>query len=457
MPDPEALRIARGVAAQFAVAPLRVVPDHGEEPPPHDAWPDGADAEPDHGEPTREPDVTTGPAAGKTGTEETKKSTREAISPTPFVLRHPAEIQPREWLYGNHYIRKFVTATIAPGGMGKSSLALAEAVAMCTGKNLLGFPVRKPLRVWYWGGEDPISETERRIAAICLHYGISAEEIEGRLFFDSGRDLEIRLATMVKQQAAIDTALVDTLANALRAVEADVMMIDPFVASHGLPENDNTNIDWVLKAGWVPIADRANAAVELVHHVRKSTGGQTEFTVDDARGASSAMGAVRSARVLNLMTTEQASTGSVPVDERWQYFRVETGKTNMTARGGKPHWYRLRSVGLGNSRGDWPEDLVGVVTPWSMPGVFDNIQTDDVKKVQDKIAKGSWGANSQAGDWAGHAVGEALDISTSDDTGKAKVKGLLAAWIKSGALRQEHRHCTRAGKQRPFIVAGVSQ
>src|SRR6266851_1009986 len=79
-------------------------------------------------------DITTdSTATGKTGTEKTKKLTREAISPTPFVLRHPAEIQPREWLYGNHYIRKFVTATIAPGGMGKSSLALAEAVAMCTG------------------------------------------------------------------------------------------------------------------------------------------------------------------------------------------------------------------------------------------------------------------------------------------------------------------------------------
>jgi hypothetical protein len=441
----EAIQIARRAAAELNI---RGVELDDEQPAADDGY-QGATEIPEH--------INTGQiASNPQRSKEVQGAAREAISPTPFVLRNPAEIQPREWLYGNHYIRKFITATIAPGGMGKSSLALAEAVAMCTGKNLLGYHVRKPLRVWYWGGEDPISETERRVAAICLHYGISAEEIEGRLFFDSGRELSIRLATMVKQQANIDQPLVDALTNALKAVQADVMVVDPFVSSHGLGENDNTNIDWVLKAGWVPIADGANAAVELVHHVRKSTGGQAEFTVDDARGASSAMGAIRDARVLNLMTPEQAGASGVPVDERWQYFRVETGKANMTARGGKPHWYRLRSVGLGNSRGDWPEDLVGVVTPWSMPGVFDNIQTDDVKKVQDKIAKGAWGANSQAGDWAGHALGEALDISTSDDTGKAKVKGLLAAWIKSGALRQEHRHCTRAGKQRPFIVVGIT-
>jgi AAA domain len=79
--------------------------------------------------------------------------------------------------------------TAAPGGTGKSSLVLAEAVAMATGKDLLGVgytPERK-LRVWVWNGEDPIDEAQRRIAAICLHYGVKREHIEGQLFLDSGR------------------------------------------------------------------------------------------------------------------------------------------------------------------------------------------------------------------------------------------------------------------------------
>jgi hypothetical protein len=63
MPDPEALRIARGVAAQFAGAPVRAVPDHGEEPPPHDAIPPEADAEPDY-EPAGKPGASQGKPAG---------------------------------------------------------------------------------------------------------------------------------------------------------------------------------------------------------------------------------------------------------------------------------------------------------------------------------------------------------------------------------------------------------
>ena len=47
------------------------------------------------------------------------------------------------------------------------------------------------LRVWYWNGKDPRDETERRIAAICKHFRIAAVEIEGWLFVDSGRNLEI--------------------------------------------------------------------------------------------------------------------------------------------------------------------------------------------------------------------------------------------------------------------------
>ena len=49
----------------------------------------------------------------------------------------PASIPRREWLYDRHYIRKFVSATIAGGGVGKSALKLTEAVSMALGRDLL--------------------------------------------------------------------------------------------------------------------------------------------------------------------------------------------------------------------------------------------------------------------------------------------------------------------------------
>lgn len=54
-----------------------------------------------------------------------------------FIWRDPATIPRRQWPYGRHHIRKFVSATFAPGGVGKSSLVMGEAQAMASGKPLL--------------------------------------------------------------------------------------------------------------------------------------------------------------------------------------------------------------------------------------------------------------------------------------------------------------------------------
>src|SRR3954471_19131190 len=93
----------------------------------------------------------------------------------------------REWLYGKEFIRRYVTTTVAPGGVGKSSHAIVEALAMASGRNLIGDEPVGKLRVWIWNGEDPEDELQRRIVAAMLHYGITPGDIEGRLFVDSGR------------------------------------------------------------------------------------------------------------------------------------------------------------------------------------------------------------------------------------------------------------------------------
>ncbi len=67
-----------------------------------------------------------------------KPKPKPAISPTPFQWVEPEAIKPREWLYGQHLIRKYASGTLAPGAAGKSTLTISEAVAMASGKPLLG-------------------------------------------------------------------------------------------------------------------------------------------------------------------------------------------------------------------------------------------------------------------------------------------------------------------------------
>jgi hypothetical protein len=116
------------------------------------------------------------------------------ITPTFWIPRDPKSIPRRQCLYGNHYYRKFVSTTAAPGGRGKSSLDMVEAVAKAMKLPLLGVPVPKRLRVWYWNGEDPREEIDRRILAICLHFNIDQTELAEWLCTDNGRETPIHIA-----------------------------------------------------------------------------------------------------------------------------------------------------------------------------------------------------------------------------------------------------------------------
>jgi hypothetical protein len=61
----------------------------------------------------------------------------------------PTLLPKRDFIYGKHFLRGAVSATVADGGVGKSTLAIAEGIAIAMGLNLLGVPVPKPVPVLY--------------------------------------------------------------------------------------------------------------------------------------------------------------------------------------------------------------------------------------------------------------------------------------------------------------------
>ncbi|HXN88906.1 MAG TPA: AAA family ATPase [Methylocella sp.] len=378
------------------------------------------------------------------------------ITFTPYVWRDPKTIPRRSWLYGKHYIRKFISATLAAGGLGKSSLDLVEAIAMATGRALLGVPVPNRVRVAYWNGEDPADEIERRIAAILLHFKIPREEIEGRLCVDSGRNLPIHIASIEKGGIVFPDA--DALTRELIERKIDVLILDPFVRTHGVPENDNAAIDRVAQT-FAEIADEANCAIELTHHVRKASNfGRAEVTADDGRGAGSLKDAARCVRVMNVMAAAEAPAAQVKEKDRKSYFRVDDGgKANMTAPTESATWFRLISVHLYNDPAD-PNafgDSIGVVTSWKLPGIFAGNPPDALARIQAKIDSGDWGKDPRSGDWAGKAIAAVLDIDLSDEVQKERCKGMLEAWLQSKALKVLRKPSqTTRGRDRDAVVVG---
>src|SRR4051812_28338056 len=128
-----------------------------------------------------------------------------AIRATQFRWIDPSTLPRRQFLYGRHLIRGYCSTTVAPGGAGKSSLGMAEDLAMVTGRALLGEQSAGRLRVWHVNLKHPEDELRRRFAAAALHYRVSAEDIGDRLFIDSGRNTEIVIAT--ESRDGIDIAV----------------------------------------------------------------------------------------------------------------------------------------------------------------------------------------------------------------------------------------------------------
>jgi hypothetical protein len=355
--------------------------------------------------------------------------TAAPIKATAFEWIDPAAIPRRQWLYGRHYVRKFISETVSPGAYGKSTLVITEALALVTGRPLLGVSPDERVNVWYWNGEDPAEELQRRIVATCLHRGIDPAEIEGRLFVDTGRQTKIVIAEQTRAGAVIARPIVDAVIATIKAKAIGLMIVDPFVASHRVVENDNPAIELVA-ATWAEIADVTGCAIELVHHARKTNG--AEITVDDGRGGSALLAKVRSARTLNGMTNDEASRAGV--ENRRAYFRVENGKANLSPPADKADWYRFESFDLGNGDDGQLGDSVGVVTRWAWPDAFDGVTVSDLRRVQAAIAAGRWRESPQAKDWAGHAVANVLNLDATNKAVRAKIAGLLKTWIATGML-----------------------
>lgn len=369
---------------------------------------------------------------------------RAGIKATPFAWRDPASIPRRRWLYGHHLIRKFLSLDIAPGGLGKSSVKIVEALAMTTGRNLLGKDVHEgPLRVWLYNLEDPNEETERRIHAAALYYDIAPEDVGDRLFVDSGRDQPFCIAEETDGGARIIRPVVDSVIDELRSRRIDVLSVDPFVSSHHISENDNRAIDMVAKE-WSRIADLCDCAINLVHHVRKTNG--AEVTAESSRGAVSLIGAARSVQVYNRMTKEEGERAGVEPKALGFYFRMQNDKANL-APPEAADWLRMNNVDLPNG------DSVGVACPWQWPDPFEGLSTWHLKEVQRRVEQGDWRIDVRAKDaWVGQLVAQVLDWDVEKKA--ARIKDILKQWLANGMLKEVERE-DKHRKIRKFVEVGT--
>ncbi|MGO7898911.1 AAA family ATPase [Rhizobium ruizarguesonis] len=370
---------------------------------------------------------------------------------SPFRLKDPASIPEREWLHARHYIRRYLSITVGAGGGGKSAHAVSEALSMVTGRPLLDGQagLGAPLRVWYVNAEDPQDEIDRRFVAAAKHFNVTEESIADRLFTDSGRDQEFVIMRQEGRDFKVCEPMVNDMLATIRENAIDIVVVDPFVSTHEVPENDNNLMQRVAKA-WRRVADEGNCSVELIHHVTK---GNFEVTADSARGGGALKDAARSVRTVNAMTKEEGEKAGL--DDHHGFFRVDFGKTNMTAASSSSQWRRFVTVPLMNGKGLVKAgDEIGVVEPWRWPAKSEAtafVSAEELEAIKRKIDGGDCRDNIQSSQWAGFKVAEALRINLTDPAEKKRVRRMLEAWKEAGHFTIEQRPDYK-GIERPCLV-----
>ncbi|WP_082558062.1 AAA family ATPase [Methylobacterium sp. Leaf361] len=98
--------------------------------------------------------------------------------PLPRSLRLATAPPHRQWVLGNRLVRSEYAVLAAPGGRAKSSVAIAWACSLASGRNLVGERVHGgPKRVLYVSTEDDAVELDRRFYAAMLAHQLAPADL----------------------------------------------------------------------------------------------------------------------------------------------------------------------------------------------------------------------------------------------------------------------------------------
>ncbi|WP_420557657.1 helicase RepA family protein [Roseovarius sp.] len=370
--------------------------------------------------------------------------------PTVFEGFNELTIPRRRWIYGSTYLRGYVSLLAAPGGVGKTSLQIVEALAIVTGQSLLGEEVKEKTNVWLINLEDAFEELQRRILAAMNFYEISENEVKNRLFVDADRDFSFQFVSDDKGEVSVNHSLIEAMVSKIKKHRIGLVILDPFVGCFNVNENDNRAINMVVSA-IRKIADETDAAIAVVHHMRKLNG--EDASVDGVRGASSIIGAVRVARVVNRISAKEAGEHFIDENQAKSVFRVDNAKMNFAPPADDTFWYKLDSSTLKNG-----ED-VGVARRFDINSAVEDVADDTLNQIYSALQKAEQvlRQNEKSGSWIGNVVANSLCIdigaskakkerTTEQERSRMVVRSYIKLMCRRGWLATTEAQDTRNGR-----------
>jgi RecA-family ATPase len=236
-------------------------------------------------------------------------------------------------------------ALVAPGGTGKSFLALELAMAVASPlADVAGFNPPGHGKVLYVNGEDPEDEMADRVSWISERFPPQADPqlLENlRIVPAMGSLLDFGR----RPQGDTDRISQDLGDLILNAHGCRLIVIDTLTRFHTMNENDNGQMGQVL-ANFEHVIAATGAALLFIHHTNKSS--TREGDTDNqaaARGADTLMAHSRFAAYLAKMTEAEAEKYGADPERRGHYLRFGASKQNygqsLTER-----WFERKEGGV---------------------------------------------------------------------------------------------------------------
>jgi hypothetical protein len=271
-----------------------------------------------------------------------------------------AMIPRRRWLVGSFAIRGHLTVLVAPPGAGKSTLGIALAVASATGRGeIVGETVHETIKAWVWNNEDDRNELRRRLAAIMQQWDVAPVDLRGKLGLNSGSERPLVIAKATKDGAVLRLPDIEAIIERVQAEGIGLLIVDPFVETHEVDENNNAQIKAVA-ALWREVARRGDCAVVIVHHTGKPPAASPDAwtgSLSASRGASSLGGVARIMRTLFAMSQSDADKFGLDAEERRLWVRLDDAKANLSLASGTARWFKRVSITIANG------EEVGALVP----------------------------------------------------------------------------------------------
>ena len=182
--------------------------------------------------------------------------------------------------------------------VGKSLLVANLALSLAAGSGRTGFSIPAPRRVLICQFELPVPQFVGRLAVM-------------RRAMGSAADLNLLVDTRATGHLLCAPQGMNHFLAAAKAAAAEVIILDPLYSTHDQDENDTRSMA-ALCQSLLRLRDAAQAALIVVHHVRKSI---TRYEIGSAFRGSSALHAVGDSYLLLTRPSPQLPT----VELRFQF------------------------------------------------------------------------------------------------------------------------------------------